>query len=339
MTRSALNRIIALALALPVVVALTLAGLVLWMAQTPMTDAVHDYRIGKGTGFQGLAEDLHSRSYISSPELLRVYRWWRRTGKPVQMGDYRISAGMLPGEFLDMIEQGRVVSYDFSIIPGSTVGQILGKLRALSNIRHTLPDDISPADLMARIGADAHKNRHAEGMFYADTYHYHAGSADVDLLRRAHRLLLKKLDEHCNVHPDVIGSPYEALVLASIVEKESGSMAEHAVIAGVFLNRLNRKMRLEADPTVIYGLGSRYQGDIKTIHLRTDTAYNTYTRSGLPPTPIASVWQHSLIGVCQPVSHDYLFFVADGRGGHEFNVDYEGHRQAVRRYINFQKNR
>ena len=116
MTRSALNRIIALALALPVVVALTLAGLVLWMAQTPMTDAVHDYRIGKGTGFQGLAEDLHSRSYISSPELLRVYRWWRRTGKPVQMGDYRISAGMLPGEFLDMIEQGRVVSYDFSII-------------------------------------------------------------------------------------------------------------------------------------------------------------------------------------------------------------------------------
>ena len=323
-------------LALAAVVTLVM---VVRLANTPMSESEANYVVAKGMGYWGLAGDLEEKGMVSSARLLRLYLWWRPPTQSLKTGEYRIEAGMLPGEFIERVQRGDSIFHSFVIIPGMTTTDILDGLRGHEALVQELPADVGVEDVMEYVADDGYMSYHGEGMFYADTYHFHRGTSDVYVLREAHRLLRRELEGQCAELPPQLGSAYEALSLASIVEKESGSMAEHQAIAAVFLNRLDRKMRLEADPTIIYGLGDSYDGDIKRVHLRTPTAYNTYTIPGLPPTPIANVWKKSLQAVCQPIEHNYLFFVADGEGGHTFNVDYESHLKAVRAYVRLLKER
>ena len=193
---------------------------------------------------------------------------------------------------------------------------------------------MSDAELMAALGFPG---QHPEGRFLPETYVYQRGDSDVDVLKRAHAAMEKELAEAWAARSDdlPLASPYELLTLASIIEKETGLASERPQIAGVFARRLKLGMRLQTDPTVIYGIGSSYDGNIRKVHLTTDTPYNTYTRAGLPPTPIAMPGRDALRAAAQPAAGDALYFVAvgDGSGAHVFSASYAEHNAAVARYL------
>jgi UPF0755 protein len=225
---------------------------------------------------------------------------------------------------------GEVVQHHFTIVEGWTFRQLRLALAQDPVLVQTLTaaDD---ADVMKRLGAPGAL---AEGWFLPETYSYVKGMSDLDLLRRAHEAMGKLLDQLWSAHPAdfVLDSPYQLLTLASIVEKETAQPNERPLIAAVFLHRLRLPMLLQTDPTVIYGLGARYDGHIHRRDLDTDTPYNTYTRAGLPPTPIALPGHAALDAVMHPAATDALYFVARGDGTHEFSATLDAHNKAVARY-------
>ena len=296
------------------------------------------YSIPKGASLSTVAKDLERLGWIDNHWFLRLYAQSRGdAAKPIIQGEYEITPKMQVKQFMDSIKQGSVKTYSFTILPGSTMVEVLANLRAIDNIEHKIPPTMEVDDLMTLIDAPQYSQSHAEGMFFAETYHYTSGVSDLELLNRAHQLLVTQFAQECPAIPNILQSSYRVLILASIVEKESGSNSEEGLIASVFTNRLVKKMRLEADPTVIYGLGAEYQGDIKTEHLRRRTPYNTYKIAGLPPTPIANLSRQAIHASCQPEDSEYLYFVADGKGGHVFTTKYEDHKRAVRDYIRHQR--
>jgi UPF0755 protein len=211
--------------------------------------------------------------------------------------------------------------------------ELLDAIRAHPAIRQTLEVE-EPADLAMAIGIE---QAHAEGWFFPDTYRFPRGTADVDLLRRAHRVMQEQLSEAWDQRLPglVLTDPYEALILASIIERETALESERPEIAGVFIRRLEKGMRLQTDPTVIYGLGSEFTGNLTRKHLESDTPYNTYTRSGLPPTPIAMPGRAALHAAVNPAPGDALYFVATGRddGSHYFTATLSEHNAAVAKYL------
>ncbi|MDX1381368.1 MAG: endolytic transglycosylase MltG, partial [Xanthomonadales bacterium] len=246
-------------------------------------------------------------------------------------------AGLKPAELLARLASGDVIRYRFTIVEGWTVRQMLAALRDDPVLEQTLPNAAEP-DWQAVIGADF---EHPEGWFLPETYQFVRGDRDVDLLARAHGAMQAALDEAWDARADdlPVAEPYELLILASIVEKETGVPAERAEVAGVLVRRLQRGMRLEVDPSVIYGMGDAYDGNIRRADLARDTPYNTYTRHGLPPTPIALPGRAALLATAQPADGDALYFVADGSGGHTFSATYEEHQRAVRRWVELQRQR
>ena len=247
----------------------------------------------------------------------------------IQTGEYRLMPGITPPGLLQLLSSGKVVSYRFTIVEGWTVKQLLAALAEDPVLAQTL---VGVEDL-AKIPGLPEGN--PEGWFLPETYLFVRGDSDVNLLQRAFEAMQQALDQAWGKR--AIGlpfeTPYELLVLASIVEKESSLEAERGEIAGVFVRRLTERWRLEADPTVIYGMGDAFQGDIRRSDLRRDTPYNTYTRHGLPPTPIALPGLASLQAVAHPAEGQAMFFVADGQGGHTFSVTLEEHNEAVQRLI------
>ncbi len=251
----------------------------------------------------------------------------------LQVGEYPLDAGTTPRDLLLAMRDGKVVQRRFTIVEGWNIRELraaLARARPLEQETAQLDD----AALMEKLG---HPGQHPEGRFLPETYLYTAGDSDLDILRRAHAAMDKALASAWEKRHDgsVLKTPDEMLTLASIVEKETGIAEERPQIAGLFERRLKLGMRLETDPTVIYGMGSSYGGNIRKADLRTDTPYNTYVRSGLPPTPIAMPGVGALEAVADPAPGDALFFVAvgDGSGRHLFARTYAEHQANVSRYL------
>jgi len=225
---------------------------------------------------------------------------------------------------------GAVIQHQLTIVEGWTFRQLMVAIKEHEAIRQTL-EGLSDEEIMARLGKP---DLHPEGQFAPDTYRFSRSTSDLEFLRRAHRILQDWLEQEWNQRAQSLPyqSPYEALTMASIIEKETGLESEREAIAGAFVRRLERKMRLQTDPTVIYGMGDRYNGNIRRADLRRDTRYNTYTRHGLPPTPIALPGLAALKAALHPASGSALYFVAKGDGSHQFSDTLDEHLAAVRRY-------
>jgi len=251
--------------------------------------------------------------------------------KLIKAGGYEARAGDSPWLLLDRLARGDMVQRQITFLEGWTYAQFRQALRANPDVKQTL-GDTGDAALMARLGSSI---KEPEGMFFPDTYVFTPGTSDFDLLRRAYQQQQQVLAEAwAERQPDLpLHSPYEALILASIIEKETGHGPERTRVAGVFVNRLRQGMMLQTDPTVIYGMGERYQGRIRRADLQADTPWNTYTRAGLPPTPIAAAGRASLLAAVQPERHKYLYFVSRGNGTSEFSANLSEHNRNVARYI------
>ena len=245
-------------------------------------------------------------------------------------GEYALDPGITPRGLFEKMAAGDVIQHKFTIVEGWTFAQLRDALAQDGMIEHSLAGR-ADSDIMKDLGSGGAP---AEGWFLPQTYQFVKGMSDLDILRRAHKAMKQTLDRLWNSRAQdlPLKTPYEALILASIVEKETGQAAERPVIAGVFEHRLKIGMRLQTDPTVIYGLGSRYDGKIHTRDLETDTPYNTYTRAGLTPTPIALPGAASIEAVLHPAPTDALYFVARGDGTHEFSATLEAHNRAVAKY-------
>ena len=251
----------------------------------------------------------------------------------LKVGEYALEPGTTPRDLLIRMRDGRIIQYRFTIVEGWNIRQLRAALRTATPLQHKTTD-LDDAALMKALGREG---QHPEGRFLPETYVYSRRDSDLDLLKRAYAAMEKALAAAWAARdPEVpLASPEEALVLASVIEKETGVASERPQIAGVFARRLKLGMPLQTDPTVIYGIGSRYDGNIRRHHLRTDTPYNTYTRRGLPPTPIAMPGAAALNAAVNPKDGDALFFVAvgDGSGRHIFSATLAEHNAAVARYL------
>ena len=285
-----------------------------------------------GSTIRTLSNRLQQLELLEHPDYFLA--WGRLTGKAtrLQAGEYVFSPGQALAELVDDMVNGRVRQYTLTLVEGWTFREFLKALATHDAIEHTLAD-VAYDDVMATLGYDG---EHPEGRFFPDTYFIHNKTRDSDLLKRAYRQMEMHLQRLWAGRDDDLPfkNPYEALIMASIVEKESAVPEERPVIAGVFINRLRKGMRLQTDPTVIYGIGESYDGDIRFRDLRTDTPYNTYTRKGLPPTPIAMPGLGALKAVMHPAETGYLYFVAtgDGSGRHIFSATLAEHEKAVDKY-------
>lgn len=248
----------------------------------------------------------------------------------LKVGVYTLDKPITPLELYAKIQRGEVTTAIVQFIEGKNWREVRAVLAAQPLLKNDSAG-MSDAELMQAIGA---VESHPEGLLFPDTYFYAPHASDLDVLRRAYRLQREKLMAAWETRAPGLPyrSPYEALIMASIVEKETGVASERPLIAGVFVNRLKRGMRLQTDPTVIYGLGERFDGNLRKIDLQTDTPYNTYTRAGLPPTPIAMPSEAAIKAALNPAKTDALYFVASGNGTHVFSNNLDAHNRAVNRY-------
>lgn len=278
----------------------------------------------------GLLSRLEDEGVLEGSLWLRLYWRFNLDGKGLHSGEYRLTPGQTAGDLLDQWQRGDVVQYSLTLVEGWTFRQLRTALAAQERLGQTLAD-LDDAAVMQRLGLDG---QHPEGRFFPDTYRYVRGMSDSDLLRQAHEKLTRVLDEEWQQRAEGLPyrEPYQALIMASLVEKETGAAHERGEIAGVFIRRLRLGMLLQTDPTVIYGLGERYTGNLTRAHLREPTPYNTYTNPGLPPTPIAMVGREAIRAALNPRAGDSLYFVARGDGTHVFSRSLDEHNRAVREY-------
>lgn len=288
--------------------------------------------VPRGTSLRTLADTLSERGLIKHPYYFLAMAYLRGDHHRIKAGDYALAPGLRPGELLDRLVAGQVVVYRVTLIEGWTFRRALEALDADSRFAGEPLGALSDAEIMARLDR---ADLHPEGRFFPDTYVFRRAHSRLDLLRRALERMDRVLaEEWAKRAPKLpLNSPDEALVLASIIEKEAMLAREQPIISGVFIRRLNRGMRLQTDPTVIYGLGDDFDGDLKRVHLRTPTPYNTYVNHGLPPTPIALPGRGAIHAALHPAPGKALFFVARGDGSHVFSATYAEHQKAVRRYI------
>ncbi len=287
--------------------------------------------VAPGSTPAAVAQRLQQEGLLRHPRLWRLYARLRGLDRHLKAGEYELSGTVTPIAILGLLNSGRTRQYSVTIPEGWTYRQMLEHLWAQPHLKRTL-SETEAAGIMERLGMPGMK---PEGWFLPETYFYSSGMTDLDILRRSHQAMKRLLSEAWETREEnlPLKTPYEALILASIVEKETGAADERPMIAAVFINRLRRGMRLQTDPTVIYGMGDRYRGNIRKSDLRRDTPYNTYTRKGLPPTPIALPSASSIRAVLHPAETRALYFVASGGGRHHFSETYEEHRKAVIRYL------
>ncbi|MBQ0757428.1 MAG: endolytic transglycosylase MltG [Amphritea sp.] len=290
----------------------------------------HIVMVEPGSSFGRVASQLAAEGVLERPDWFTFFIRLQKAGPLLKAGEYEVVEGVTPRSLVTQLIEGRSLSYKFTIIEGSTFNELRLSLQANSQIKQTLKDK-TDAQVMSSLGLD---EQHPEGMFLADTYQFQRGGTDLDLLRRAHSLLKSELDAAWKDKAEKLPykDSYEALIMASIVEKETGLSTERPTIAGVFVRRMNKGMRLQTDPTVIYGMGDRYKGNIRRADLRRPTPYNTYTISGLPPTPIALVGREAIKAALHPVEGKWLYFVAKGDGSHQFSATLKQHNRAVKEY-------
>jgi len=332
-----MRKAIWIALTLVVLLGVSVAGLsaLAWRElNAPLQIAAAEgewLRVPSGTPFHRVAAELGQRRLVDKPYLLRWYAGATGDAKRVRAGEYQLTPGTTSVTLLAKLVAGDVYLHQITIVEGSRFAEVLAALRSHPAIAATALDG---AAIMNALGAPG---VHPEGQFFPDTYRFPYGTSDLDVLRLAHEALVERLQEAWrNRSPDLLlKTDYEALILASIIEKETSLPAERKLIAGVFHERLRRNMRLQTDPTVIYGLGDSFDGDLRRGDMDRDTPYNTYTRAGLPPTPIALPGAGSIEAAVAPEITGALYFVATGRGdgSHHFSATFEEHEQALRDYL------
>ncbi len=286
--------------------------------------------VERGVTLKRLAHDLAERAVLDQPDYFYWYGRQRRQAHLIQAGEYAVPVDTTPSQLFDLLVSGETIKYTLTLVEGWNFRQVMAAIRADPVLRQTL-EGLGNAQIMQRLG---YADQHPEGRFFPDTYHFPRGATDIQLLQRAYQRMQKIVAEIWPERaPDIaVKTPEEALILASIVEKETGKPEERTQIAGVFTRRLKMSMKLQTDPTVIYGMGERYDGNIRRRDLREDTPYNTYVHKGLPPTPICMPGRDAIYAAVHPAAGDTLYFVAKGDGAHQFSATLREHNRAVRRY-------
>ncbi|WP_211451226.1 endolytic transglycosylase MltG [Collimonas antrihumi] len=308
------------------------AGGVAYWAQQAIFDAgaVRPFTIKPGSTLASSMQQIDQAGVGVNPELLGLLARVTDKGGKLKAGSYELKPGTTPLRLLTQLVRGEFAQESLTVIEGWTFRQMRQAVAAQTSLKHDTAA-LSDAELLAKITPDYSM---PEGLFFPDTYLFAKGSSDLQVYKQAHGLLIKRLSQAWEGRDASLPykTPYEALVMASIVEKETGRRADRSTIAGVFINRLKIGMLLQTDPTVIYGMGDQYQGTIRKRDLTTDTPYNTYTRAGLPPTPIALPGAESISAAMHPAQTDALYFVARGDGSSHFSSNLSEHNQAVNQY-------
>ena len=292
-----------------------------------------EYTLAKGGSLNALAYSLYNKGLLTSPRWLIAYSRLTKRGAVIKAGDYQFDEGLTPLTLLDKLEQGDVKYYKVTLVEGWNLTQVLTALRSQPKLKQTIAGDaltITASDLGIEVPYDR-----LEGLFFPDTYRYHSGTTDVELLRQSYHQLQTFLEAEWQKRAAKLPykTPYEALIMASLVEKETGMVSERPEIAGVFVRRLQKNMRLQTDPTIIYGLGASFDGNLRSRHLKdASNLYNTYRHSGLTPTPIALAGAEAIEAALHPKAGTSLYFVAKGDGSHYFSDTLEEHQKAVRKY-------
>jgi UPF0755 protein len=341
-----MKRVLRLGVALSVLVliaaAATLVGSGMRSLDAPLrVTAPTRFKVAPGASFAHVAAELAGQGIVARPRAWILYARWKGLAPAVKAGEYEIEPGSTPRELLTKMVNGQVLLHSFTIVDGWRVQDLLEALGRNPDIVTTSPDaawTARAANIMTKLGAPG---TDAEGQFLPETYRFISGTTDIEVLRQAHTALVRELDAAwADRDPELpLHSVQELLIMASIIQKESGLPQELPKIAGLYLHRLSVGMRLQADPTVIYGLGERYDGDVHTVDLRTDGPYNTYTRAGLPPTPIALAGAAVIHATARPERTDAVYFVAStkGDGSHVFSATLEQHNAAVAAYVAHQR--
>lgn len=300
--------------------------------QSPLAIGEKGYRyeIRQGETLTSMSRKLHQAGIIDKPRYLVLLGKVRRSANKIKTGEYLFESGTTPDQLLKQIVKGATIQYSATIVEGLNFREMMALLQENEHLEHTLKGQ-KPSAIMALIGKPG---EHPEGRFLPDTYHFPRGTTDVDFLKRAYDSMENLLNEEWQKRQEglPIKTPYEALILASIVEKETAVPSERSAIAGVFVRRLIKGMRLQTDPTVIYGMGEKFDGNIRRRDLIKDTPYNTYRRHGLPPTPIAMPGVDAIKAALHPADGDALYFVSRGDGSHVFSSTLEQHNNAVIKY-------
>ncbi|WP_445361673.1 endolytic transglycosylase MltG [Microbulbifer sp. EKSA005] len=286
-------------------------------------------QVEKGGSLSRTLRSLQGEGIIQWPQILLAYAYWEGTTE-IHSGEYLVPFGSNARDLIARLNRGEVTRYRITLLEGWTFRQALRQIR--SGERIVQSEEGSNVSAAAR--ALGLKEDEVEGWIFPDTYVYRSGTTDIELLRQAYDRMQKVLDEEWQSKGDDLPykSPYEALIMASIIEKETGQPSERSEIAGVFVRRLNKGMRLQTDPTVIYGLGEDFDGNLTRTHLRQATPYNTYVINGLPPTPIALPGRAAIRAALNPKPGKSLYFVGKGDGSHHFSATLTEHNRAVREY-------
>ena len=295
-----------------------------------ISESGRTFTIESGSNIKMIAQQLSLEEIIDDPWLFILLAKIKGVEKSVRAGEYRLQQAQSPSDLLELFTRGQPILYSFTVIEGWAFRQMISEMQHYPFIVNTLKGK-SDAEIMTALG---YQGRHPEGLFFPDTYSFPKGTSDLDFLQRAYHLMQKHLqrewvDRAKNLP---ISSSYDALILASIIEKETGVAYERPLIASVFTRRLQKNMRLQTDPTVIYGLGEGFDGNIRFRDLKKDTPYNTYLHKGLTPTPIALPGLDSIRAALHPADSKALFFVAKGDGTHYFSNTLEEHNKAVRKF-------
>jgi UPF0755 protein len=329
------------ALVLFVVISAATLSVFAWYYQSalsrPLEFGQQNFLVERGDTLSSIANRLVELEIIEDSFFVRVYARLNRTGSHIEAGEYRFPDSISVSEFVKSMESGKYqVGIKLTIVEGWTFRQMREAINKAPKLEK-ITSGWSDHQVMEELG---YPDLHPEGQFYPDTYLYRLGDNDMTIFRKAFDLMQEQVDRAWeNRLPEIeIENRYQALILASIVEKESQAWEEQPEISGVFNNRLRLGMRLQTDPTVIYGIGDEYEGNITRKHLKKDTPYNTYTRYGLPPTPIALPGERAILAAVQPIETESLYFVARGEGRHKFSRTLEEHNAAVRKYILNRKN-
>jgi UPF0755 protein len=318
-----------------VIVSVAAVGGFQWWAGRPITAAdspVIPFAIAQGSGVAGATQQMASAGVPVNGFLFGVLA--RVSGKAGQIkaGSYELKPSTTPRRLLTQLVRGEFAQESLTIIEGWTFRQMRQAVDAAPNLKHETAK-LSDKELLAKVVADD-KYKAPEGLFFPDTYLFAKNSSDLQIYKQAHEMMMKRLKAAWEKRDPNLPyvDPYQALIMASLVEKETGQKSERAMIAGVFVNRLKTGMLLQTDPTVIYGMGDKYDGKIRKKDLETDTPYNTYTRAGLPPTPIALPGVESLAAALAPAKTEALYFVSRGDGTSHFSVNLNEHNKAVNQY-------
>lgn len=313
--------------------ALLVAGVMLYrtlLQSFTLPPEGYRFKVPRGSSWISVAEALSQEGFITHPLSLRLWLWLRPGEEVLRSGVFVLRAPMTLDQLVQRLAQEPDGTPPLVLVEGATFANLRAMLMGREDVRQAMAQ-LSDAEVLAAVGAEEH---HPEGLFAPNTYVIDEGERDIDILRRLYlrqkRILAEEWAGRASGLP--YGSPYEALIMASIIEKETGVAGERARIAGVFVRRLEQGMRLQTDPTVIYGLGDAYKGNLTRAHLRQLTPYNTYRISGLPPTPIAMPGRAAIHAALHPDDSKAIYFVADGHGRHVFSETLEAHNQAVNRY-------